>query len=300
VPRNSKTAATPFDPTSEQIAIAAALRSGDVADDLLRRIRADDLYGDRHRVLWSVLRELRANGLEYDVPTFARIATELDYAPREFGGEDYLVDLVDAYPDDENVEFHVDRAIRSARLSIAADGPGEELLAELRRPAPDPSVAASIARELLSTVSAVGSGKGRNDVSAGDSARDEWEATMARRISGSVDFVATGLKQLDEELTWGWWPGKVSVLAGRPSNGKSAFASNLERWWVDRCERGEYDDPRPVLVVPLEPGNATARDGILASATEIDVSRIVKDATTLTIAERMRLAAAAERYVYGP
>lgn len=298
---DEEAAARPFDPTSEQVVLAAALRDASALDDLLSRVLPDDCYGDRHRIIWTVLRALRAERLEYDGPTFSRVAAGLDFASREWGGEPYLRDLEAAYPDDANLEWHLRQMRAEARLRSAADGPGEDLIAEMRRPGADASRVQALARELLSKAgTAAASSAGTAMAVSGEPAAERYRERFRARLSGKIDNIPVGIKELDAELTWGWWPGHVTVLTGRPSNGKSSVAYNFAKWWVDRHVRGAAEDPRPALFAPLEMGTDAAQDALVARAARVDVTKLVKEPGKLTLEEQMRVAAALDDYVGSP
>jgi replicative DNA helicase len=129
---------------------------------------------------------------------------------------------------------------------------------------------------------------------------DRYRERFAARLAGKVDNVPVGLAELDAALTWGWHPGHVTVLCGRPSCGKSSFAYNVAKWWVDACDRGRHPDPRPLLFCPLEMGNEAAQDALVARAAGLDVTRLVKDARGLSLAEQASVASAVDRYAAGP
>lgn len=292
----------PFDPTSEQVAVAAALALPEERAFVLSSLGAHDVHAERHRVILSVLRYLDGQDLEYDGPTFCRCAAEMGFDEKDFGGEQYLEDLVSAYPDAVNLVWHVGRARAEARMRAAADGDGEELLAELRRSSAD----AERARGLLARLrDAVDDASGAEDAEAGGVVRgqaaiDRYAERMAARMAGRSDHLPTGLKELDERLTWAWSPGFVTVLCGRPSNGKSSFAYNIFKWWVDRCERGENHDPRPALFMPIEMGVDAAQDAVVSRASGVDSARLVKDAASLSLEQQAAVGDAMNRYVGGP
>lgn len=42
-------------------------------------------------------------------------------------------------------------------------------------------------------------------------------------------FIGTGFRNIDKYLTWGFAPGMVSIISGRPSHGKSSFRANIQK-----------------------------------------------------------------------
>lgn len=289
--------ARPFDPISEQIVVGAALR-GDTG--ILSTFTVDDCYAQRHRIILSVLKEMTRVGLSYDVPTFVRLAGDMDYAPADYGKDSYLRDLVEAIPESANLEYHVDAARREARLRRVADEEAEGLLEELRRPSADVSVVRARVRRISSVVGSLDGAASTMGIVDGEEAYSEYMNILRLRQSGSPDFVPTGLPELDSKLTYGWAPEKVTVFASRPSNGKSATSYNFLKWWADRMIRGESQDPRPALALALEMGRISAQDGLIARAAKVDVMKIVKTPEALTIGEKAAIAQAAQTYLRSP
>lgn len=291
--------AAPFDPTSEQVVVSAMLRDEETLKRLVRGISSDDVYADRHRIILSVLKELDRKGLKFDIPTFARVSASMDYADRDWGGDSYLDDLVDVFPDGANLDWHLEQMRTDARLRSAADDVAEDLIAEMRRPGADPARALPLARELIGRISAATSGAEAGGVSTGEVAGARYKAVLAERAAGRSDHVPFGLKELDDVLTWGASPGKVTVVAARPSNGKSSLGYNLAKWWIDRQVRSAQD-PRPLLFLPLEMGNQSAQDALVARTAGIPVDKIIRGFDKLDFEVQMEAVAAIDRYVGSP
>ena len=292
------TAAPPFDPTSEQVVLAAALRDPDALRRLVRSVSADDCYADRHRVVWAVLREMVARDLEYDPPTFARVADAIGFVEADYGGERYLVDLADAYPDGANLDWHAATARTEARLRSSSDADGEALLAEMRRPGASASDVASIARRILSEATRLQVGDA-SEATRGDRAAADYSDVLQRRRSGNVENVPIGLPELDAVLTWALAPSRLTVLAGRPSNGKTSLTYNIAKWWVDRCDRGA-NDPRPILWLPIEMGRTATQDGLVSRAARVGSQRIIRDFAGANLSEQAEVARAVTQYVDTP
>jgi len=300
---DERVSASRYDPTSEQYLLVAALRNRDVLEDLVDRIRPDDVYADVDRTIWDVLREIVERDLVFDIATFARVAAELDYADADWGGDGYLEDLLDAYPDvsEENIDFHVRQSRLEARLRVAAEEDGEDLSAAMTRPGADPSQVAALARSFLSKVVRISQDSENEGLArSGSTAAEDYRTVLARRREGRNDHVPFGLPELDALLTWGALPGKVTSIVARPSVGKSAFGYSLAKWRVDLCERGHLDDPRPVLAMPLEMGETSFIDGLVSRASGVSCDKLVKSFDTLDLAEQVKVAAAVDAYVDSP
>lgn len=288
----------PFDPVSEQAVVASMMHDAATAERLVPRTSPDDMYGQRHRVILSVLKSMITRGLTYDHATFAAAARDMEFTPRDYGGDSYLHDLADTFEDVENLDYHLARMKREARLRTCADDAGERLLASMRCPAPDVAVVAATAREVLTAA------RGADETGAGtvrgEQAAEEYRERFAMRMSGNPDFVPFGVKELDEVLTWGAFPGKVTVLAGRPSNGKSSLSYSFIKWWVDRILRNETEDPRPLLALPLEMGRTSAQDGVISRTAAVDSQVLVKDPASLPLEDQARVAGSISKYIESP
>jgi replicative DNA helicase len=83
--------------------------------------------------------------------------------------------------------------------------------------------------------------------------------------------VPTGLKALDSELTFGGWPrGRLSILAGKTSEGKSALATT--------CALGAMQSSCAVLCATLEDDAISALRRMLAAISGIDNRRVQRSA----------------------
>lgn len=201
----------PYSPqarTRVECALVAAL-SLDAAKVSSCEINPEDFADLKNREIYKVMKELSATGEAWDfVILCARLAPLfVDHLHRITNQvEFYNVALIPQYC--ENL-----RSLREGNLV-------SEVVSELG-PAHPLDVASAIHSrvERLSTqrVSSLA-----GDVCADLFRKFERAAEAPEQISG----VTSGLTSIDH-LTWGLQPGRVYVLAGRPSMGKSTVAANL-------------------------------------------------------------------------
>ncbi len=88
-------------------------------------------------------------------------------------------------------------------------------------------------------------------------------ATRARDSGGhAVTGVASGLIDLDD-ITGGFQPGQLVILAARPSMGKTALALNI-------CDHAAIHLKIPVLFVSLEMGHMEIAERLLCARSRVD------------------------------
>lgn len=106
---------------------------------------------------------------------------------------------------------------------------------------------------------------------------DEYEVVERRRDSGE-GFYTTGFSAIDKYLTEGFAPKKVTILAGRPGMGKSAFAVNI-------MKNLAYQKIHTAQLV-LEMDKISFMDRLISSMSMIDLDKLVKNRDMLTANEK--------------
>lgn len=81
-------------------------------------------------------------------------------------------------------------------------------------------------------------------------------------------FYPTGDIRLDSNLTYGWAPGEITCIAGRPSNGKSLYGLHCAKLLSNRGGNA--------LIFNLEMRNVSALDRLISMVGNFDYTRLVK------------------------
>lgn len=173
-------------------------------------LTAEDFTRKDHALIWQALSEFAEQGRPTDAVTLGEWFDAAGKSAEVAGGA-YLIELHSGTPSAANVvayaklvaEASETRRVREAgkRIALASTfTEGQELLT-------------AAAPRRLSML------KGSKD------GIEEMLETLQRRFDseGGLTGVPTGIESLDE-LTGGWQPGNLIVVAGRPGMGKSAFA----------------------------------------------------------------------------
>ena len=107
----------------------------------------------------------------------------------------------------------------------------------------------------------------RESVVSVSDAASEWLQEIERRLdaTGDVLGVSSGLSDLDE-LTGGFEPGQLIVIAGRPSHGKTTLAMNI-------AENAMLRQEQSALVFSLEMGRQELVGRMAASIGRVDMAK---------------------------
>lgn len=187
------------------------------------RLEAGQFFDTRHRTIWACIVELAARHEPVDVITVFERLREQQHA-EACGGLTYLNELAQSVSGPANLRRYVeivqDKALLRAILSAADD-------ARAIAAAPGGSAAEKLDRA-AALFAALGT---RRQQSAPRPLSElilerttHWEALADGTAPPGVP---TGLPRLDSALGGGLKPGKVVVLAARPSVGKTSLAQQI-------------------------------------------------------------------------
>jgi len=109
---------------------------------------------------------------------------------------------------------------------------------------------------------------------------DSYSVVEEARRSGS-SFYSCGFKQIDEELTRGFFPSGVTIIGGRPGMGKSSF--------VISSAMSLSFKKIPILLFSLEMSSISVMDRILSRETRVPLSQLVKHSHELPPAQLQQI-----------
>lgn len=248
----------PYDPEAEMCALGSVLLDNDVLDDLSAVVSPEDFYHRANRIVFEAMRDL---GEHVDVVTL-NAELERRGVLDEIGGKKYLADLMEAVPSSKNVEAYAklvrDAAIRRRLLKAAdeiraralAGGKSDDLtdFAEQR------------VFELQHESQRAGT------VRVGDVLLDVFKQIESLEGShGGITGTDTGFYQLND-MTSGFQPGDLIIVAARPSMGKTTFVIN--------CALNAAKSGKSVLFFSLEMGKEQIVTNLLCCDARVDAGRV--------------------------
>lgn len=234
----------------------------------------------RTRATYQVYLSLADQGVPIDVLTVTDAMRRTDEREPDTGWLEYVTELSGAVPTSANARHYAHLLMRRHMTRRCVD----EFRTIVQSNDPEPLVESS----LSAIQNLIASG---NRQSVRPIARRVDEPLTWRQLASGYP---TGYPSLDDVLHGGLKSGEMTVLAGRPSHGKTSFALNVAH------HIGRHQNVA-VLLVSLEMNCDAIRDRLIQIEGGINVERIYRGECTPADAERARDAcnAIAASPIYG-
>ncbi len=255
----------PYSEDAEQAVLSAMLIDQDAVLRAVEHVDDTMFYAERHRRLFRAMVTIAERGSVVDPLTLSEELSrrgELDAA----GGKEYIGFLVDAVPTAANIEYHAaivrEKAILRRLIEVSTSIVAEAFEGK------------STANELLDEAESKIFQVSQQQTKDGFTRIKEllWP-TMERiealqRGGKTVTGVASGFNDLDE-MTSGFQPADLVIVAARPSMGKTAFTLNVAQY-------AAIEHNVPVAFFSLEMSKESLVQRMLTSEARIDAQRLRK------------------------
>ncbi len=246
----------------EQSVLGGLMLEQEAWDEISDIINVEDFYKPAHRKIFNVIRELNHKNQASDLLTVSNLlikAGELE----QVGGPSYLAELVSQTPSAANIISHAKiiadksttRKLISVGQTIADTGYSEDFEDIQSYIDTAESNIFNVAQDNLSG----------GLVGAGDLVKSSLK--KLEELYGSQDEVTgvpSGFAELDN-LTAGFQPGEMTIIAARPSMGKTAFSLNLI---LNACLK----EKKKVAYFSVEMAKEQVMTRLLAIAAKIQLS----------------------------
>lgn len=262
---------TPHDEQAEKQVLSALLQRPDRLHDLAVVLKAEDFFVPRNELIYRTLMDLADKNLALDLVTLQTTLRAMGKL-EDVGGVAYLTGLLPVAFSWENVTRHGELVAHLATLRRLIEVQGAGIEAARRTP-PDGESVRAVCDECESNVFGVSEDR---DPSGAKFLTDFMKPVFQRieQQSGRGDLTGlpSGFYDLDDMLG-GFNAGELTVIAARPSMGKTAFALNLMEYAT--LNPPEHLGRQPVvLFFSLEMGSLSIVQRMLCSRARVDSHRL--------------------------
>ena len=239
-----------------------------------------------HKVIAFCLRkmyDMQITSLDED--SFQLVVGSFPGKDKNFGGIEYLRQLRDSYKEPTDNFKHF---IRKFKLESIKNNILSTRLEELLKLVNDPSseafdIRSSLNRAIEDIDDIIL--KEDFDLIPMKELKDIYLEDLKRREKR--EFFSTGFDSLDARLTYGFIPGKLTIMAGFTGMAKSTMAINM----AFRIARRGF----PVIFFSMESQNVDMVDKMISFLTQIPLVKLTKNIEELTEDEKKRIREAIEQ-----
>jgi len=249
----------PHNLDAEKSVLGSLMLDPMLCDEIALILRPEDFYSDANQKIYRRMIEMHSAGGKIDatlLPEALRKAGELD----SIGGVAYLMELAQVVPLAAHGP-HYSKIVQERSLSRALISAGNSIVREGYDETEDIRKTLSHAEERVFAILS------QRCNTAAVSIRDVLNEALLRidgriKAGANMSGISTGFPDLDA-MTGGLHESELTILAGRPSMGKTALAANI-------AENVAILGKVPALVVSLEMSRLELADRMLCSYARIN------------------------------
>lgn len=258
--------ALPHSTAAERAVLGGLMLAPNALERLGETLTAEDFYQDAHRLVFQAILACAARGQPFDVLALGEWMVAQGQAEQIAGGA-LLIDLVQDTPSAANIEAYA-RIVRDKAVLRQLVAVGTEIVRDGFTPAGRTTVEViKAATQRVFEVSdrdtdATGTCSAVHALlhTAYEILKDRYDA------QGRLTGLPSGYPELDE-LTAGWQPGDLIVLAARPSMGKTTLAVNM-------AEHVALHANKAVAIFTMEMASSQLAFRLIASVGRIDATHL--------------------------
>jgi replicative DNA helicase len=252
---------------AEQAVIGGLLLNNEAWNDVAERVVERDFYHRAHRTIFATIESLSGEDIPVDLVTLSE-QLENNQELEGVGGIAYLAELLQNTPSAANINNYSDivreRAIVRELIGVA----NEIAEAGYETEGRDSAELLDFAETKVFQIAEARSNKSEGP----QPLKDILKETVARiddlckNPRDGITGLSSGYNDLDQ-MTTGFQPGDLIIVAARPSMGKTTFAMNL-------AEHAALNADKPTIIFSLEMPADQIMNRMLASLGRIDQGKI--------------------------
>ncbi|MCG8449188.1 MAG: replicative DNA helicase [Pirellulales bacterium] len=272
---------------AERAVLGSILLLPEVFDEVALLLRSPDFYDDANRIIYEHLLQMHDGGQQIDPMLLVERLRSADQY-ETIGGAAYLAEVGRQVPTAAHAEYYA-RIVAEKSVLRSLIHAGTDILHDAYDPTADTREMLSKAEEkVFGILESRSSGELQVISEVLQESLDRIDARMDHHHAfGGLE---TGFDDFDQ-LTGGLQNSELTILAARPSMGKTALAMNI-------AEHATLRTNTPVLFVSLEMSALELGDRLLCSVAEVNGHRLRNG--TISADERRKLVQTAAEVSQAP
>lgn len=253
----------PYNLEAEESVLGGILLRPDSLSKIMEIVSPEDFYKNSHKIIFESMLSSYENGDVIDtVLLIEKIKKQNQIA--EIGGEEVIFEILNAVPTAANINSYAKIVKEKATLRRIINV-GTQIAEIAYEGYEDVDQILDKAENLIFKVS---QNKEKKDVvSVRDLIDEEFERLeQVYQNKGEVTGISSGFAQFDN-MTSGFHPSDLIIIAARPSMGKTAFALNLTLNAAVRQKKG-------VLIFSLEMSNSQIFQRLISSESKVGLAKL--------------------------
>ncbi len=208
---------------AEMSVLGCAFLEKNALDKIIDEVTDDMFYSSQNQEIFKVIKSLHVNNIPIDTKT---VCNELDKSKSlsKVGGVEYITEIINSVPSTANLSYYIkiifDKAV--LRNIISKTTEIQEACYDEKDTVED--IVENAEKGILS----ISKDKMGKDIKKLKDILPIVQEQIDNIVSKKTDYIGvrTGYNIIDR-LTRGFAPRQVTIIAGRPGSGKSAFALNI-------------------------------------------------------------------------
>ncbi|MDO4829241.1 MAG: replicative DNA helicase [Clostridia bacterium] len=282
--------ALPSQPEAERSVLGAMLRSADAVMLAQESLKEDDFYDPILREIFSAMLYLSARSRPVDIVTLDEELTRRGRL-EAIGGTQFLIDLSRSVPAASNIGAYI-RIVDEKSTLRKLIGASEEITKNCYAGEMETPDVLAMAEKAIYDITMRKGGEQLQPVQPLLLKTFEMIEELVRK-HGRIEGVPTGYTGLDE-MTTGFHPGELILIAARPSMGKTSFGMNI-------IGNASIRAHKCAAVFSLEMPAEQLVLRLLCTEAKVDMQRVrrgqIEDDEWLKLSEAMALIAEAKLFI---
>ncbi|MGZ3768415.1 MAG: replicative DNA helicase [Bdellovibrio sp.] len=249
---------------AEQSILGGLMLDREALDQVGDLLMAEDFYKPSHQKIYNAVKELHSKSQPIDIITVTNIL-QAEGSMEMVGGPEYLVSLLDKTISSANITSHAKIVKDKATLRRLI-----HINSQLIEKAYDQDFVdvESFVDQAESEIFKIGENKTQTGLVG---SMEIVKASIQKieelyKNKAEITGIGTGFKKLDE-MTAGLHPGEMTIIAARPSMGKTAFSLNIAQHVALRLKK-------TVAYFSLEMGKESMMMRMLSAESKVSMSEI--------------------------